>query len=65
MVTAVREATVNDKRIFYACNDMQFLPANTNKETDAVNPIQLGLYSLPIESDGTFEYVDIVYSFAI
>jgi hypothetical protein len=55
MVAAIREEKVNDKRFWYTCNDMQFLPNGTNKITEAVNPIQLNLYSLPIESDGTFK----------
>ncbi|CAF0742256.1 unnamed protein product [Rotaria sordida] len=55
MVAVVREKKVNDKRILYPCEDIQFLPARTNKNIEAVNPIQLNLNSLPIESDGTFQ----------
>lgn len=55
MVAAIREVKDNNKRVFYTCNDLQFLPNNTDKETDALNPIKLNLCSLPIESDGTFE----------
>jgi hypothetical protein len=55
MVAAVREEKIDNKRFFYACNDMQFLPDGINKTTEAVNPIRLSLCSIPIESDGTFE----------
>lgn len=55
IVAAVREEKVANKRLWYTCNDMQFLPSGINKTTEAVNPVQLSLYSLPIESDGTFK----------
>ena len=55
MIVMVQEEKVNNKRFFYICEGMQFLPAHANSNTDAVNPIQLNLNSLPIESDGTFE----------
>ncbi|CAF4288661.1 unnamed protein product [Rotaria sp. Silwood2] len=54
MVAVVREEKINNKRNWHLCRDMQFLPANKNKITEAVNPIQLNLNSLSIESDGTF-----------
>jgi hypothetical protein len=44
---------------------MQFLPANTDRKAEAVNPIQLSLNSLLIESDGTFQLVHLNYSFII
>ncbi|CAF0876603.1 unnamed protein product [Rotaria sordida] len=55
MVAVVREEKVNNKRNWYLCRDIQFLPADKNKNTEAVNPIQLNLDSLSIESDGTFQ----------
>ena len=61
MVTAVRDEKVNDKRCFYACEDMRFLPdIDTDRKIKAVNPIQLSLHSLPIKSDGTFEFVYLI-----
>jgi hypothetical protein len=55
MIVIVREEKVNNKRFFYACEDMQFLPADANRTTEAVNPIHLRLNSLPINSDATFQ----------
>jgi len=55
MIVIVREEKINEKRFFYACEDMQFLPADANRNTEAVNPIHLRLNSLPINSDGTFQ----------
>jgi hypothetical protein len=56
-VAVVREGKVNDKRFLYTCEDMQFLPDNTDRKAEAVNPIQLNLDLLAIEPDGTFQYV--------
>lgn len=55
MVAAIRELKINNKRVLYTCNDMQFLPNNADKETEALNPIRLNLHSLQIEPDGTFQ----------
>ena len=53
MVAVVREKKVDCKRNLYLCKDIQFLPVGKLKVAEAVNPIQLSLNSLPIESDGT------------
>jgi hypothetical protein len=55
MIVIVREEKINDKRFFYACEDIQFLPADANRNTEAENPIHVSLNSLPINSEGTFQ----------
>ncbi|CAF1097317.1 unnamed protein product [Adineta steineri] len=51
MMVIVHEEKVNNKRCFYACEDIQFLPAGTDEYADAVNPIKFNLNSIAIESD--------------
>ncbi|CAF1122654.1 unnamed protein product [Adineta steineri] len=55
MIAIVHEDKVNNKRYFYACEDIQFLPADTDIYADAVNPIQFNLNSIAIESDGIIQ----------
>ncbi|CAF3524419.1 unnamed protein product [Rotaria socialis] len=53
MVAVVHEEKVDNKRNFYTSDDIQFLPPGAKKHTDGINPIQLNLNSLQIQSDGT------------
>ncbi|CAM4770014.1 unnamed protein product [Rotaria magnacalcarata] len=53
MVAIVHEEKVDNKRNFYTSDDIQFLPPDAKKHIEGINPIQLNLNSLQIQSDGT------------